>query len=91
MSKTTQKYGKPKYVITVKSELPSGPSDRVLWGWKKLDEYAQREFHKNYDNLSSGQKSTLHVNINEGKYDKPEEKTKIEAPVAFPMEVEEVL
>ena len=64
MSKTTKKYGKPTFVA----------SERVLWGWKRLDEYAQREFNKNYDNLKDAQKSALHYNINDGKYDKPEEK-----------------
>jgi hypothetical protein len=74
MSKTTKKYGKPTLVATVRSEITSKPSERVLWGWKKLDEYAQREFTKNYDNLTSAQKSALHYNINDGKYDKPEVK-----------------
>ena len=64
MSKTTKKYGKPTFVA----------SERVLWGWKRLDEYAQREFNKNYDNLKDAQKSALHYNINDGKYDKPEAK-----------------
>ena len=74
MSKTTKKYGKPTFIATVRSEIPSKPSERVLWGWKKLDEYAQREFTKNYNNLTSAQKSALHYNINDGKYDKPKEK-----------------
>ena len=65
MSKTTQKYGKPTFVAWIRSEIPTGPSERVLWGWKKLDEYSQREFTKNYDNLTDAQKSALHYNINE--------------------------
>jgi hypothetical protein len=71
VSKTTKKYGKPTFVA----------SERVLWGWKRLDEYAQREFNKNYDNLKDAQKSALHYNINDGKYDTPE--VKVEKTATF--------
>lgn len=73
MSTTTQKYGKPTFTATIGVDATVEASDRVKWGWKKLDEYTKKEYgskgiHK-YDHLSDKQKTELHTNINLGKYD----------------------
>lgn len=73
MSKTTNRNGKPKYTMVVTVQADIKPSWRLKRQWERLDEYAQKEFHKPYDALSDKDKSTLHYNINVGKYKKEED------------------
>jgi hypothetical protein len=68
LSKTTEKYGKPLYTISLSNEVNPKPTKKLLNQWAKLDAYARKEYGKCYDNLDDKQKSTLHFNINMGVY-----------------------
>lgn len=68
MSKSTKRYGKVLYRLTSTVESDPQPSKKLLKQWAELDEFAQKEFGKLYDQLTERQKSELHFNIKDGKY-----------------------
>jgi hypothetical protein len=77
MNKTTRKYGKPLYVITLRCIWGEKPPDSVLRNWARLDKYAQLDHHKNYDSLTDAQKVQIHYNLNAGIYREQEKQERM--------------
>ena len=65
MSKTTNKYGKPKFEARISIEVKPEVPAHVLYQWEVLDEAARKRYGKQYDALTERQKTTLHFAINE--------------------------
>lgn len=60
MSKTTEKYGKPKYIFSTATR-DNQPNPRLLRQWARLDYVAKKQFNKQYDALNDKEKTELHL------------------------------
>ena len=70
MSKSNNRYGKTLYTMRLALDANPQPNPKLIAQWRRLDEYAIKEYGRRYDELKSNEKVQLHFNINTKVYEK---------------------